>query len=158
MNNKERPVSSTAQVYFVNKANMPLIEQGEKIAYSEDKQFALTYTEEDIKREVRLIEAMEEWDRLQKRSYEDEIYEIFLVEANVEEYKEISTGYKEIKVNRMTEMLVHFQSSEPFPTSCIFNKLDAIKGGSSVVFVQASANKDGIETGFRAQINDEKGE
>ncbi len=158
MENKERPISPTAKVYFVNKANIPLIEQAPKVVYSEDNQFALTYTEEDVKIEVRLIDAMEEWNRIQKRSYEDEIYEILLVDAGIEKDRDISTGYEKIEVNSSTEMIVDFNSNESFPLECIINKLDAIKGGSNVTFIQAKGHKDGTEIGFRAQIVNEEGE
>ncbi len=144
MNMKESPYTSkTASAYYVNQDNQELINKGEKVAYSEDKTIAIVYTEEDVNHQIKVFEAIWELEQLEKRSYEDEIYESFLQETGVEEQKPVPKQQFAIMVDPNDEMLVNFKSKEEVLNCCIINKKDAKKGGSKVIFVIPFENSDG---------------
>jgi hypothetical protein len=144
----EKFKSPTARAYYVNKNNQPLIDQGEKVVFSKDKAFALVYTQADVIQQTQLMDAIEAGTQLLKQSYEDAIYQSFLHETGVETPKPISTGGASIPVSKQTEMMVEFEGNEHFPLYVILNKLEAIKGGSPVVFIQGSGKKEDEEFGI----------
>lgn len=155
MKDRSRFTSPTARVYYINKANQPIIDQATKVAYDKDKQFALVYNESDIHHLNNVLEA--EWNEQQeqKRSYEDEIYGNFLVETGVEAPKILPKKHLILKVDDNTEMIIEFESTENVPLATIINKLDAIKGGSDVIFLTGSADSNGKKIGLFVEIDEE---
>ncbi|MCV2231238.1 hypothetical protein N7548_00160 [Acholeplasma manati] len=154
MKDRSKFTSPTARVYYINKANQPIIDQATKVAYDKNKEFALVYSESDIIHIDKVLEA--EWNeqQAQKRSYEDEIYEFFLEETGVEAPKILPNHHLVLSVDTNTEMIVDFESSENVPFITLIRKLDAIKGGSEVIFLIGSSESDENTVGLYVDIDE----
>jgi hypothetical protein len=154
MKDRSEFTSPTARVYYINKANQPIIDQATKVAYDKDKQFALVYNESDIVHINNVLDAVWNEQQEQKRSYEDEIYEHFLVETGVEASKLLPKRHLILKVDDNIEMLIEFESPENVPLLTIINKLDAIKGGSDVIFLIGKSDSDEKKIGLFVEIDE----
>ena len=154
MKDRSKYTSPTARVYYINKANQPIIDQATKVAYDKDREFALVYSESDIIHIEKVLEV--EWNEQQeqKRSYEDEIYEFFLHETGVEAFKLLPKNHLALPVDRDTEMIVEFETSENVPLVTIIHKLDAIKGGSDVIFLIGCIGSGEEKKGWFVEIDE----
>jgi len=154
MKDRSKFTSPTARAYYINKSNQPIIDQAAKVAYDNDRQFALVYSESDIIHINKVLEA--EWNEQQeqKRSYEDEIYEFFLHETGVEAPKILPKLHMAIPVENNTEMIVEFETLENVPLITIIRKLDAIKGGSDVIFLIGKSDSDEKKFGLFVEIDE----
>lgn len=154
MKDRSKFTSPTARVYYINKANQPIIDQATKVAYDKDREFALVYSESDIIHIEKVLEA--EWNeqQAQKRSYEDEIYEFFLHETGVEASKLFPKHHLALSVDSNTEMIVDFETSENVPLITIIHKLDAIRGGSDVIFIIGDTDSGEKKIGLFVEIDE----
>jgi hypothetical protein len=121
------------KVYFINKANEERLKKEEKIVYTQDKQFALVYTKNDLSNIQEFYELSDYKTYQQIRSIEDEIYDNFINEFEIEENEYEKWLLVGRKINQNLEIALSFQVDE-LSFGCLINRLDSIKQGSNVIY------------------------
>jgi hypothetical protein len=126
----------TGKVYYLNEENRNKIANETMISYSEDGKFALVYTQKDVESLFEVIDFVKFIFYRDEQSMEDEIYDNFLKEFDVEDIlpnrffrwgrtlKLIDDNTSEVK----SFMIEHNK------WDCLFNKHDSINGGSNLVY------------------------
>ncbi|BCR35206.1 hypothetical protein [Mariniplasma anaerobium] len=121
------------KIYFMNKENEEKIKSEKRKVYTEDKQFALVYTEKDIKSIIEIHEFIEYQNYEGKRSYEDEIYDWFILELGIDKHRFYNWGIFGKNIDKNVNLVLHFTNDEIMCT-CLINKQDSLKEGSDAIY------------------------
>jgi hypothetical protein len=134
-----------AKVYFANKENHEKLKDQNLKVYSEDKDFILVYSEDDIQKILNIYEFMEYQNYEQKKSQEDEIYDNFLEEFSIAENEFDNWTLVGQKIDSLTTIAARFDI-DGVKFDVFVNKMDSLNKGSKAEFGLASANRSMLAT------------
>lgn len=126
-------LDTQAKVYFANKSNEDKLKNINLKAYSDDEDFIIVYSQEDIQNIQNMYRFMDYHDYQLKQSLEDEVYDNFIREYNIEidEFKNWLFIVK--KIDKSIQIPVKFDING-LKFTALLNKKDSLKDGSDVIF------------------------
>ncbi|MCD4827474.1 MAG: hypothetical protein K8Q99_06845 [Acholeplasmataceae bacterium] len=123
---------NTSKAYFMNETNKLKIKNEKHVVYSEDRKYALVYTQEDYDFMERYWQAYYKDEYYKRMSIEDEIYDIFLDETGIEEFSPGRTQFQFREKDLMNEEIISFGGTFIMP-SCIIDKQKSLAEGSDII-------------------------
>lgn len=145
---------NTGKVFSKECFDKKIINSKEKVAYTEDKDFVLVYTDKDIENLHDIWGFREYNDYISGRSIEDEIFDSYINEFEIEEnkYKNYKILIKEILDD---EKIIRFMI-DGSEMVCLINIRDCITKGSSILLLVGDAKNNVYICGI-CKKDDDKG-
>lgn len=144
-----------AKVYYANKENEQKLKDVNLKVYSEDKEFILVYSEDDIQKISNMYEFMEYHAYEQKKSQEDEIYDDFLKEFNITQNEFVNWKLIAKKIDKLTTIATSFEI-DGMKVDVLVNKLNSLHEGSMVIFGITSADRSTLLTVALGKCDDKE--